>query len=138
MTSILATQNFFENWDDFYVGIPCGSKNSSKINLSHTVIEIEAFLCFAILGKKIENSSWPPFLGRQKFFGKLGWLLCRYPADHSKISLKLLYLAQFLRYMHFCALQFLQKFESSKWPPFLVRQIFRGNRDGYSEEIPCG
>ena len=32
------------------------------------VKEIEANLCFAIFGPKFENSKWPPFLGRGKFF----------------------------------------------------------------------
>ena len=67
MTSILATQNFLENWDDFYVGIPCRSKNSSKIDLSHTVIEIEAYLCFAILGKKSKIQVGHHFWGDKSF-----------------------------------------------------------------------
>ena len=36
-----------------------------EIALSRTVKEIVANLCFAIFG---ENSKWPPFLGRGKFF----------------------------------------------------------------------
>ena len=36
----------------------------------------------------------------------------------------------------FC--NFCEKFENSKWPPFLARQIFFLNRHGYSAEIPCG
>ena len=40
-------------------------KNFDEIALSHTVKAIEANLCFAIFG---ENSKWPPFLGRGKFF----------------------------------------------------------------------
>ena len=40
-------------------------ENFDEIALSHTVKEIEANLCFAIFG---ENSKWPPFLGRGKFF----------------------------------------------------------------------
>ena len=33
---------------------------------------------------------------------------------------------------------FCEKFENSKWPPFLARQNFFENRHGYSAEIPCG
>ena len=36
----------------------------------------------------------------------------------------------------FC--NFYEKFENSKWPPFLARQNFFENRHGYSAEIPCG
>ena len=31
-----------------------------------------------------------------------------------------------------------EKFENSKWPPFLPRQNFFENRHGYSAELPCG
>ena len=36
----------------------------------------------------------------------------------------------------FC--NFCEKFENSKWPPFLARQNFFENWHGYSAEIPCG
>ena len=36
----------------------------------------------------------------------------------------------------FC--NFCEKFENSKWPPFLARQNFFENRHGYSADIPCG
>ena len=36
----------------------------------------------------------------------------------------------------FC--NFCEKFENSKWPPFLARQNFFQNWDNYSAEIPCG
>ena len=42
-------------------------ENFTEIALSRTVKEIEANLCFAIFGKKFENSKWPPFLGRGNF-----------------------------------------------------------------------
>ena len=43
-------------------------ENFHEIALSRTVKEIEANLCFAIFGKKFENSKWPQFLGRGKYF----------------------------------------------------------------------
>ena len=43
-------------------------ENFNEIALSRTVKEIEANLCFAIFWQKFENSKWPPFLGRGKFF----------------------------------------------------------------------
>ena len=33
---------------------------------------------------------------------------------------------------------FCEKFENSKWPPFLARQKLFENWDNYSAEIPCG
>ena len=43
-----------------------GVENFNEIPLSRTVKEIEANSCFSIL--KLENSKWPPFLGRGKSF----------------------------------------------------------------------
>ena len=57
---------FFENCKEEIAKIPCGSKIFNEIALSCMVKEIEANLCFSILGK---NSKWSPFLGRGKFFG---------------------------------------------------------------------
>ena len=42
-------------------------KNFDEIALSGTVKEIEAILCFHFW-QKFENSKWPPFLERGKFF----------------------------------------------------------------------
>ena len=56
----------------------------------------------------------------------------------SKISSKSLYLARFSRYRHFRVLQFCEKFENSKWPPFFARNFLFENWHGYSAEIPCG
>ena len=36
----------------------------------------------------------------------------------------------------FC--NFCEKFENSKWPPFLARENFFENWHGYSADIPCG
>ena len=36
----------------------------------------------------------------------------------------------------FC--NFCEKFENSKWLPFLPRKFFFENRHGYSAEVPCG
>ena len=36
----------------------------------------------------------------------------------------------------FC--NFCEKFENSKWPPFLARQNFFENWHGYSTDTPCG
>ena len=76
--------------------------------------------------EKFENSKWPPFLARQKFFQNWD----NYSAEiscRSKISSKSLYLARFSRYKHFCVLQFCEKFENSKWPPFFARNFLFEN-----------
>ena len=112
-------------------------KNFVEIALCSTVFEILAFLCFAIFAQKFENSKWPPFLARQNFFLNWHGYSAEIPSG-SKISSKSLYLARFSRYKHFCVLQFCEKFENSKWPPFFARNFLFENWHGYSAEIPCG
>ena len=87
--------------------------------------------------EKVENSKWPPFLARQIFFENRHGYAVDIPCG-SKISSKSLYLVQFSRYKHFYFCNFCEKFENSKWPPFLARQKFFQNWDNYSAEIPCG
>ena len=92
---------------------------------------------FCNFAKKFENSKWPPFFARNFFFGNWHGYSAEISCG-SKISSKLLYLAGFSRYKHFYVLQFFcEKFENSKWPPFLARQKYFENWDNYSAEIPC-
>ena len=116
MAAIFARQNFFENWDSYSVQIPCGSKISSK---SLYLPRFSRYKHFCVL--------------RNKFFLKIGMVTLQgYPACQ-KFRQKTLYLAQFSRYKLFC-----EKFENSKWLPFLARQKFFENWDSYSTEIPFG
>ena len=87
--------------------------------------------------EKFENSKWPPFLAKQNFFENWHGYSADIPCG-SKISSKSLYLAGFSRYKHFYVCNFCEKFENSKWPPFLAREKFFQNWDNYSAEIPCG
>ena len=92
----LGRGNFFEIAKSTLLGYPVGRKFRRNRSICHTVKEIEANSCFVILGKKFENSKWPPFLGRGKFFEN-----CKdYIAQTScglKISTKSLYLARLRR-----------------------------------------
>ena len=87
--------------------------------------------------EKFENSKWPPFLARQNVFENWHGYSADIPCG-LKISSKSLYLAGFSRYKHFYVLQFCEKFENSKWPPFFARQNFFENWENYSAEIYCG
>ena len=100
--------------------------------------------CNFVKNSKIQNGRH--FLREFFFFENWHGYSAEIPCG-SKISSKSLYLAGFSRYKHFYVLQFLrkirkfkmgQKFENSKWPPFLARQKFLENWDNYSAEIPCG
>ena len=71
-------------------------ENFDEIALSRTVKEIEANLCFAIFWQKFENSKWPPFLGRGKFFENCKEYTPQIPCG-SKILPKSLYLARLRR-----------------------------------------
>ena len=74
--------------------------------------DISIFM-FCNFCEKFENSKWPPFLARQKFFQNWDNYCAEIPCG-SKISSKSLYLARFSRYKHFCVLQFLRKFRKFK------------------------
>ena len=87
--------------------------------------------------EKFENSKWPPFLARQKFFQNWDNYSAEIPCG-SKISSKSLYLARFSRYKHFCVLQFLRKFRKFKMAAILGETKFFENWENYSAEIPCG
>ena len=74
--------------------------------------------------------------GKTNFFENWHGYSAEIPCG-SKISSKSLYLARFSRYKHFCVLQFCEKFENSKCPPFFARNFLSENWHGYSAEIPC-
>ena len=88
--------------------------------------------------RKIRKFKMAAILARQNFFENWHGYSAEIPCG-SKISSKSLYLARFSRYKHFCVLQFCEKFENSKWPPFFCEKFFCfENWHGYSAEIPCG
>ena len=133
----LARQFFFENRHGYSAEIPCGSNISSKSLYLVRFSRYKHFM-FCNFCEKFENSKWPPFLARQFFFENRHGYSAEIPCG-SNISSKSLYLARFSRYKHFMFCNFCEKFENSKWPRFLARQIFFfQNWDNYSAEIPCG
>ena len=132
----LARQIFFQNWDNYSAEIPCGSKISS-ISLYLTRFSRYKHFCVLQFLRKILKFKMAAIFGKTKFFLKIGMVTLQIPCG-SKISSKSLYLARFSRYKHFYVLQFCEKFENSKWPPFFARQNFFQNWDNYSGEIPCG
>ena len=69
-------------------------QNFAEIVLSHTVLEIQAFLCFAILAKNSKIQNCCQFLARQIFFENWVSYSAEVPCG-SKIVSKSLYLAWF-------------------------------------------
>ena len=112
-------------------------ENFDEIALSRMVKEIEGNLCFAIFGKTSKIQNGRHFWGGENFLKIAKIALLRYPVrrkfrrnhsishgkgDRSKLV--------------FC--HFWQKFENSKWPPFLGRGKFFLNYQEYNAQIPCG
>ena len=101
-------------------------ENFDEITLSGTVKEIEANLCFAIFGKNSKIQNGRHFWGGENFWKIAKIAFLRYPVgrkfrrNHS-ISHGLGDRSKFV----FC--HFWQKFENSKWPPFLGRGKFLEN-----------
>ena len=101
---------------------PVGQKFRRNRSILQGFRDISIFM-FCNFCEKFKNSKWPPFLARQKFFEN--WE--KYSAEiscGSKILSKLLYLARFLRYKHFCVLQFLRKFRKFKMAAILGERKF--------------
>ena len=113
----LERQKFFQNWDNYSAGIPCGSKISSK---SLYLARFSRYKHFCVLQflRKFRKFKMAAIFGETKFFEN--WK--KFSAEiscGSKILSKLLYLARFLRYKHFCVLQFLRKFRKFKMAAIL-------------------
>ena len=136
MAAILGETKIFENWDGYSAEIPCGWKTLLKSFYLARFSRYKHFV-FCNFCKKFKNSKWSPFWARQIFFENWDGHSADIPCG-SKISSKSLYLAQFLRYKHFCVLQFLRKIGKFKMAAILGETIFFENWDGYSVEIPCG
>ena len=112
-------------------------KNFVEIALSSRVFEIYAFLCFAIFAKnsKIQNGR---HFWRDKIFLKIGMATLQIYPVGQKFRRNRSILQGFRDISIFMFCNFCEKFENSKWPPFLARQKFFQNWDNYSAEIPCG
>ena len=113
----LVRQKFFQNWDNYSAEIPCGSKILSK---SLYLARFSRYKHFCVLQflRKFWKFKMAAIFGETNFFEN--WE--KYPAEiscASKILSKLLYLARFLRYKHFCVLQFLRKFRKFKMAAIL-------------------
>ena len=84
-------------------------ENFDEIALSRTVKEIEANLCFAIFGQNSKIQNGRHFWGGENFLKIIKITFLRYPVGRN----------------------FWQKFENSKWPPFLGRGKFFENCKEY-------
>ena len=94
-------------------------KNFGEIALSRIVSEINVFLCFFA---KIQD-------GHQK------WQENDFREKSPVDSAHTLWVKNFVK---ICVFHFWQKFENSKWPPFLKRGIFFENCKEEFAKIPCG
>ena len=113
----LARQNFFENWHGYSADIPCGSKISSKSLYLAGFSRYKHFYVLQFL-RKIRKFKMAAIFGETKFFQNWDNYSAEIPCG-SKILSKLLYVARFLRYKHFCVLQFLRKFRKFKMAAIL-------------------
>ena len=115
----LARQKFFQNWDNYSAEIPCGSKISSK-SLYLARFSRYKYFCVAIFAKisKIQNGR---HFWRDKIFLKIGMATLQiYPVGQKfRRNRSILQGFQDISIFVFC--NFCEKFENSKWPPFLAR-----------------
>ena len=77
-------------------------------------------------------------LGERNFFLKFGMATLQIYPVGQKFRRNRSVLQGFRDISIFMFCNFCEKFENSKWPPFLARQNFFQNWENYSAEIPCG
>ena len=103
-------------------------ENFDEIALSRTVKEIEANLCFAIFGKNSKIQNGGHFWGGENFLPKIAkdyiCLDTLWVENFGEIALSRT-VKEIEANAVFC--HFWQKFENSKWPPFLGRGKFFKN-----------
>ena len=133
----LARENFFENWHGYSAEIPCGSKISSKSLYLAGFSRYKHFYVLQFL-RKFRKFKMAAIFGETKFFLKIGMATLQiYPVGQKfRWNRSILQCFRDISIFMFC--NFCEKFENSKWPPFLARQNFFQNWDNYSAEIPCG
>ena len=98
-------------------------ENFDKIAISGTVKEIEAILCFAIFGKNLKIQNGRHFWGGQIFLKIAKITFLRYPVGRKFRRNRSISHGEGDR-SKFVFCHFWQKFEKSKWPPFLGRGNF--------------
>ena len=137
MAAIFGKKKFVEKWHGYSAEIPCGSKISSKSLYLARFSRYKHFCVLQFLRKnsKIQNGR---HFWRDKIFLKIGMAALQIYPVGQKFRRNRSILQGFRDISIFMFCNFCEKFENSKWPPFLVRQNFFQNWDNYSAEIPCG
>ena len=115
-----------------------GQKFCRNRSISHGFQDTSIFCVFNNFCEKFENSKWLPFLARHNFFEKLGDYSQGIKTVGPKFRRNRSISHGFRETSLFVFCNFCEKFENSKWPPFLLRQIFFENWVDYSTEIACG
>ena len=105
-------------------------ENFDEIALSRMVKEIEANLCFAIFGKNSKIQNGRHFWGGENFLKIAKITFLRYPVGR-KFRWNCSILHGYGDRSKFVFCHFGQKFENSKWPPFLGRGKFFENCQEY-------
>ena len=106
--------------------------------VSAIVFEIISIFVFCNFCAKIRKFKMAAIFGKIRFLLKIGMAtLQKYPAGQ-KFRRNRSILQGFRDISIFMFCNFCEKFENSKWPPFLARQNFFQTWDNYSAEIPCG
>ena len=119
MAAIFGETNFFANWDSYSAEIHCGSKMSSKLLYLARFSRYKYFYVFAIFVKnsKIQNGR---HFRRDKTFQDWDSYSAEIPCE-SKIFRNRSIQHGFRDITIFMFCNFCEKFENSKWPPFLAR-----------------
>ena len=113
----LVRQKFFQNWDNYSPEISCGSKLLSKSLYLAGFSRYKHFYVLQFL-RKIQNGC---HFWRDKIFLKIGMATLQIYPVGQKFRRNRSILQGFRDISIFMFCNFCEKFENSKWPPFLAR-----------------
>ena len=109
-------------------------ENFDEITLPCTVKKIEANSCFSIFGKNLKIQNGRHFWEKEIFLKIAKSAFLRYPMGRKfQRNNSILHGSGQFVFFHFG-----QKFENSKWPPYLGRGKFFENCKEYISQIPLG
>ena len=115
MATFFGKTFFFENWDGYSGQISCGSKILSKLLYLARLLRYKHFCVL-----QIQNNCH--FWRDKNFWKNLLVNLQRYPVGQKFNQNRSISHSFFEIEAFFMFCNFYEKFENSKWPPFLARQ----------------
>ena len=130
-------ENFLKIAKSTLLRYPVGQKFRRNCSISHGYGDRSKFVFFHFW-QKFENTKWPPFLGRGKFYENCQEYISLIPCGAKHFDEIALSRTVKEIEANLCFSMFWQKFEeNTKWPPFLGSGKCFENCQEYISQISC-